>query len=160
MKPFVERYFLHLAALIVLLAAFNLFHRLGESELQNWDESRYGITAYDMLRSGDFIRTTVLGVPDYWNLKPPLGYWAICASYKIFGVNRFGLRFPAALSALLCVILLMGLARKYFSAGTALLAGLILATNIHFITRHAGRSGDLDAMLTLLYLLFVWILAA
>lgn len=160
MKLFVERHFLFLAALVALLAAFNLFYQLGESELENWDESRYGITAYDMLRSGDFIRTTVLGQPDYWNLKPPLGYWAICASYKIFGVNRLGLRFPAALSALLSVILLMGLARKYFSPGTALLAGLILATNLHFITRHAGRSGDLDAMLTLLYLVFVWILAS
>ncbi len=158
MTPFSDRYFFPLAAIIVLIASFNLFYNLKNSEIGNWDEARYGITAYDMLHSGDYIRTTVLGVPDYWNLKPPLGYWAIAASYKVFGVSRFSLRFPSALSALLCVVLLLVIARKRYGSLTALLSAAILATTLHFIAKHSGRSGDLDATLTLFYLCFVWML--
>jgi 4-amino-4-deoxy-L-arabinose transferase-like glycosyltransferase len=56
-----------------------------------------------MLQNGQYSFTTYQNTPDLWNLKPPLGAWAITLSYRIFGVNLFALRFFSAFLSLLIV---------------------------------------------------------
>jgi 4-amino-4-deoxy-L-arabinose transferase-like glycosyltransferase len=134
-----------LAIPVLLLAAFSLFFMLGRPPAADWDESRHGVSAYEMVRSGDWIRNTYLGETEYWNLKPALGFWLEAASYKVFGFSTFAMRFPSALCALFTVALWMLLARRHFGPRTALVAGFILATSFGFLAYHTGRSGDFDS---------------
>jgi len=54
--------------------------------------------ARNMLKSGDWVTAHLDGVP--YLEKPPLFYWMIAVSYKIFGVHDWSARIPVALSAI------------------------------------------------------------
>jgi len=148
----VERYALA-AALVLLFAAGNLFLRLGAVPLSDSDEARYGVSAYEMLHNHSYLVTTYGGEREYWNLKPPLGYWLIAVSFRIFGATPFALRLPSALCAWATIALTLLAARRWLGRRASLLAALILATGYGFLSHHGARSGDLDAALTLLLLL-------
>ena len=139
-------------AFVLLLMAFNVFAGLGSVSLNDSDEARYGVAAWEMLHNRSFIVTTYAGQPEYWNLKPPLGYWLMALSFRIFGPTPFALRLPSALCALAAVAVAMAVSRRWLGRRASLLCGLFLSTAYGFLTNHGARSGDLDAMLTLLLL--------
>ena len=139
--------------LVLLIAAFNVFVGLGESRLDDSDEARYGVSAWEMARGGSLIVTTYAGQPEYWNLKPPLGYWLLALSFRLFGPSPFSLRLPSALFALGTVALSMAFTRRHLGRQAALLAGLMVATGFGFLSHHGARSGDLDSGLTFLLVL-------
>ncbi|PYQ56559.1 MAG: hypothetical protein DMF53_25180 [Acidobacteria bacterium] len=143
------------ALLVLLFAAFNVFMGLSESRIDDSDEARYGVSAYEMVQSRSLVVTTYGGMPEYWNLKPPLGYWLIALSFYLFGVSPLTLRLPAALFALGTVALTMALCRRYLNRRAALAAGLMVATAFGFFSHHGARSGDLDSALTFLLVLAV-----
>ena len=143
------------ALLVLLFAAFNVFVALSESRIDDSDEARYGVSAYEMVQSRSLVVTTYEGMPEYWNLKPPLGYWLIALSFYLFGVSPLTLRLPAALFALGTVALTMALCRRYLNRRAALAAGLMVATAFGFFSHHGARSGDLDSALTFLLVLAV-----
>jgi 4-amino-4-deoxy-L-arabinose transferase-like glycosyltransferase len=145
--------------LVLVLMAWNVFAGLGSVRLNDSDEARYGVSAYEMLQNQDLIVTTYGGEREYWNLKPPLGYWLMALSFSIFGPTPFALRLPAALCGIGAVAVSMVLGRRWMGRRASLLTGLILATAFGFLSNHGARSGDLDAMLTLLLLLALWVVA-
>jgi 4-amino-4-deoxy-L-arabinose transferase-like glycosyltransferase len=150
-----RQWFAFLALAVLCLAAFNLAFRLHTETLQQWDESLYAITAWEMLTSGDWIGTTYLGKLDYYNSKPPLNFWLIALSFKLFGVNLIALRIPTLLAAFGTVALLLTWGRRHLGEATALGAGLVLSTMYAFFYMHAGRSANTDAINTLLVVLTV-----
>jgi 4-amino-4-deoxy-L-arabinose transferase-like glycosyltransferase len=152
---FVARHCRTLAIAILTLAAFNLTYRLGLESVEEWDESLYATTAWEMLRSGNLIGTTFDGKLDYYNSKPPLNVWLIGASFALFGVNLVALRVVSVVSAWLTVLVLQLWTRRVFGPTVSLLASLILATSFGFVHLHAGRSGTPDALMTLLIVLTV-----
>ncbi|TAN42323.1 MAG: phospholipid carrier-dependent glycosyltransferase [Nitrospirae bacterium] len=135
-------------ALVLALAAFNLFWSLGSVPVSDWDEARHGVTAYEMLRSGNWVVSTYAERPDYWNLKPPIGHWMTASSFSAFGYTNFSLRFFSALLSWLTVILTMLIADRVSGKAAALLSGLVLATLYGFVLVHSGRAGDYDAAFT------------
>jgi 4-amino-4-deoxy-L-arabinose transferase-like glycosyltransferase len=145
-------------AFICLCAFFNLFFNLWEAPVQDWDEARHGQSAFEMVKSNNWIVNTYQGTPDYWNLKPPLGIWLIAISFKLFGVNIFSLRLFSALSALVSIILTMLFARRKFGNNISIISGAILTTCFSFIHIHGGRTGDFDSILTLLLIVCVTLL--
>src|SRR5437870_3445253 len=52
-----------------------------------------------MLEHRDFITPTLGSLP--WFEKPPLLYWLMAASYRLFGVNEYAARFAPALCGLI-----------------------------------------------------------
>jgi len=145
-----------LCALVVLLfTAFNVFVGLGQSRIDDSDEARYGVSAYEMARNRSFLVTTYAGQPEYWNLKPPLGYWPMALSFYLFGASPLTLRLPSALFALATVALTMAFCRRLLNRRVALMAGLIVATTFGFFSHHGARSGDLDSALTFVLLLAI-----
>lgn len=134
------------------LAAFNIFWRLAITAVSDYDEARYGVAASEMLRSHSHLIATYAGRAEFWNLKPPLGYWLLELSYQLFGPTLLSLRLPSALAALAVVGATMQTCRRWHNRRTALLAGLIIATCFGFLSHHGARSGDLDAVLTLIVL--------
>ena len=61
------------------------------------DEFRYAQVPREMIESGNWSAPHLLHMR-YFE-KPVLGYWMTAASFKVFGENKFALRFPMALMA-------------------------------------------------------------
>ncbi len=153
----VKRFWESFAAVLGLMA-WNSFWRLGDTFVRDYDEGRYGVAASEMLHSHSLLVTTYAGATEYWNLKPPLGYWLLELSYGVFGESPLTLRLPAAVCAVVTTALAMLLARRAGGPRLAILAGIILATSFGFLAHHGARSGELDAPLTLT--LFLLLMAA
>jgi hypothetical protein len=150
---FVIRHYPLCVAMVLAVMAFNVFIGLASRRIDDSDEARYGVSAFEMLRSKSFLVTTYAERPEYWNLKPPLGYWMIAGSYSLFGASALAMRLPSALFALAVVAATMGFCKRWCNRRQAILAGLIMATSFGFLSHHGARSGDLDACLTFTLLL-------
>lgn len=133
--------------LLLMIVSFFAFFRLGDHLIQDWDESRHGINAIEMLQNGDWVNLHFKGQPDDWNIKPPLAIWAIALSYTIFGTNELALRIPSALAIILAFFFLYKIIRLHQSEQFAFFTCLILVTVKGWIGYHVGRTGDTDAML-------------
>lgn len=142
--------------LLIIISLFFCFWRLGSAPLNEWDESRNGVNAIEMLQNGDYVNLYYDGQPDTWNAKPPLMIWMIAASYAIFGLNEFALRFPSALASFLSLLLFYKLTSRYSSKGRAFFTCLILLTVNGVLGPHVGRTGDFDALLLLFLLLTIY----
>lgn len=81
----------------LVLAALYLYGSF-QPVIYDETEGQYAGAAREMIEAGEWIIPTNNGVPRFQ--KPPLLYWMMIGSMKIFGVNEFGARFPAALAAL------------------------------------------------------------
>ena len=141
---------------LALLSGVLIFWNLGGAALIDWDESIYAAVAREMAEGGDWLTL-------HWNRetffeKPPLYFWLTAGMFKIFGVSEFAARFWSALAGVLgtCVVYLFG--KKLFGRVAGILAGLVLATTIHWVFQ--SRNGMLDvfaATLILLTLYFFWL---
>lgn len=80
------------------LTIFTFFFLLGSRSLNEPDEGRYAEIAREMIQTGDWL------LPHLWYLphldKPPMTYWLVAASMKIFGQNEWAVRLPVALAGI------------------------------------------------------------
>ncbi|MEO8150381.1 MAG: glycosyltransferase family 39 protein [Bacteroidia bacterium] len=134
---------------VILLSGFLSFYKLGLQDVYEWDESRNGVNAFEMLHNNDYVNLYFAGQLDTWNNKPPLLIYCIIISYKIFGLNQFALRFPSALATILFFYCCYKLFSLYTKNSTAFLGCIILMSCKGIIGFHAGRTGDFDALLLL-----------
>ena len=108
--------------------------------------------ARNMLSSGDWVTAHLDGVA--YLEKPPLVYWAMAISFKIFGINDWAARIPVAFTAILlcCVTAAFGI--WAFGRRTGFYSGLCLATciGLFLFTRILLP----DVMLTLTITLGIW----
>ncbi len=146
----------YLFPLMVLFALFMSFWKLGGEPLHQWDESRNGVNAIEMIQNHDYFNLYYGGQPDTWNAKPPLMIWMIVGSYKVFGTNEFALRFPSALAIFLSFIVLFAIIRLYGSEWLALSTCMILMTVNGLIGSHVGRTGDFDGLFILFLLITIY----
>ncbi|MFN0200647.1 MAG: ArnT family glycosyltransferase [Bacteroidia bacterium] len=133
--------------LFALLTGFMSFWQLGLAPVYAWDEARHGVNAFEMLQIGDYWNLHWNHQPDTWNAKPPLMIWAIALSYKIFGFNEWGLRFPAGLATFAYFLVSFQLVKLYEKPAFAFLVGVILMSCRAILGYHAGRTADCDAFL-------------
>jgi 4-amino-4-deoxy-L-arabinose transferase-like glycosyltransferase len=82
--------------------------------------------ARNMLVSGDWVTARLDGVP--YLEKPPLIYWTIALTYKIFGVHDWSARIPMALSALALCWVTAAFGVWAFGKRAGFYAGLCIAT--------------------------------
>lgn len=138
-----------LLGIICLGIALNCFFNLSNGELQDWDEARHGVSAYEMIQDGDFLINTYDNKPDYWNAKPPLSFWTIAVGYKLFGFNPLGLRFFSALFSCLTLFFTLMYCYKKFSIRVSCFTGLIILSLYTFFEQHNARTADPDALFLL-----------
>src|SRR5439155_653027 len=74
-----------LFAILIALAALVHFGTIGIGDLYSETEGQYAAAAREMIQSGQYLLPTNDSIPRLQ--KPPLLYWLIVASYKLFGVN-------------------------------------------------------------------------
>lgn len=108
--------------------------------------------ARNMLTSGDWVTARLDGVP--YLEKPPLIYWMIGISYKIFGVHDWAARIPVALSAIALCLVTAAFGIWAFGHRAGFYAGLCLSTciGLFLFTRILLP----DAMLTCAIALAMW----
>ncbi|MEY2544113.1 MAG: hypothetical protein QOE81_1574, partial [Verrucomicrobiota bacterium] len=85
-----------LASLIALAALLHLT-TMGWGDLYNHTEGQYAGAAREMIQTHQWLWPTNDGLPRL--PKPPLLYWLIIGSFKIFGINSVAARLPIALAA-------------------------------------------------------------
>ena len=111
-----------------------------------------GQIARNMLTSGDWVTARLDGVIDLE--KPPLIYWLIAGSYKIFGVHDWSARIPVAVFAIGLALLTCAFGIWAFGKKAGFYAGLCMATcvGIFLFTRILIS----DVMLTFTAALAMW----
>jgi 4-amino-4-deoxy-L-arabinose transferase-like glycosyltransferase len=144
-------------ALILLAISLPYITNLGFSSIWDANEAFYAETPREMMITGDH-------VAPHFNFqqrvqKPPLAYWIILASYKLFGVNEFAVRLPGALAAIGILLFSYGIARTLFSPNAALMAAAISATTVRIIILARRLPIDIFLMFFLLGTLFFLIRA-
>lgn len=147
---FIEKWYYIVLIGILIVASFNIFYNLGNIPIDSWDEARHGVSAYEMIKSNNYIVNTYAYKNDYWNLKPPISYWAIILGYKLAGFNPLGLRIVSAISAILTILAIAAFSLHRYGRLASLISTVVLTTTIPFITVHCARTGDADS----LYILF------
>lgn len=139
-------------ALTMLLTLLLALSFQGTRGLWGPDEGRYSNIGLQMLESGDWI--TPRRHPEHTHFaKPPLTYWAIGASVKVFGYHEASLRLPNALALIGTVLMLILLGRRLVPAAPWL-PGLLFATS--FVPFAAGNLINTDYLLTLFETLAVY----
>ena len=93
------------------------------------DEGKNAYAALRMLTSGDWL------LP-YYNChyrfeKPPLLYWLMAISFKLFGVNEFAARLPSGLAALGTALTTYLLVRDFLSPKRAFLGASVFILLLH-----------------------------
>lgn len=120
------------------------------------DEPRYASTASDMVLNNNLIIPHFNGAPRI--NKPPLFYWAIAISYKIFGISEFGARLPSALAAIGTVLITYLWGKRLEDRKNGFWAGVMLMVSPLFF--FISRLCITDMLLTFfvsasLYLFFI-----
>lgn len=135
-----------------------LFLQLGDRGLNEPDEGRYAEMGREMLVTGDWLVPRLNGVPHY--AKPPLTYWSVAASLKLFGINEWAARLPAALAAAFTALLVYLLGKKMENELAGLLSSCILVSIglFYFVGRLITPDMILTFFITLgLYCFWSWV---
>ena len=108
--------------------------------------------ARNMLSSGDWVTARLDGVA--YLEKPPLIYWMIAISYKVFGVHDWAARIPIALSAIALCFTTAAFGAWAFGRRAGFYAGLCMSTcvGLFLFTRILVP----DVILTLVIALALW----
>jgi dolichol-phosphate mannosyltransferase len=137
-----------LLTLLVGMAGLLFFSRLGCPLLEP-DEARHAEIPRQMLTGGHII--PVLHGEPYYQM-PPLLYWLVLASYRLFGVHDWAARLIPSAAAFLTVLVVYGWGRRTLGHRAGFLGALILCLSAPFV--YFGR------MLTPDSLFCLWVVAA
>ena len=113
------------ALFVILIALAALLHvaTIGSGDLYSQTEGQYAGAAREMVEAHHWLLPTNDGAPRLQ--KPPLLYWLIIISFKVFGVNEAAARLPVALSVVASVALIFLIGEKLSDYWRGFIAGLI-----------------------------------
>lgn len=147
--------FLFLFATLFIFIGF--FYGLSHYLILDMNEGLYAEVAREMLEMKNYIIPSINHVP--YIEKPPLFYWLLVLSYKLFGVSTFAARLIPAISsaAVALLLILFGKTNKHLRAGCY--AAIVFASSIFLAVM--GRVVFVDMLLTAtitatLLLFFCW----
>ena len=114
--------------LFVAIFAAVQFASLFTPSLMDDVDAAHAEAAQHMAESGNLITLQINGIR--YIEKPPLPYWIVAGSYKVFGENTFATHFPNSLAMLGLTWLAWLWARRAWGARAGLYAGLGVLTSI------------------------------
>src|SRR5207248_3040978 len=115
-----------LFAILITLAVLLHFGTIGIGDLYSETEGQYAAAAREMIQSDQYLLPTNDSIPRLQ--KPPLLYWLIVASYKIFGINTAATRVPIAFSVVATVAFTFLIGERLADYWRGFAAGLIYLT--------------------------------
>ena len=139
---------------VVLLSACVMFLRIGSAPLTKSSEERVHEVASHMLETGDLLVPVFEGEPRLQ--KPPLYYWLAVGSARLFGgQDLWTLRFPAAVAALLMLLVVLFWSLQLGGGRLALVSTCVLACMLQFY--RLGREGTAESTLALFSVLSLFL---
>jgi len=110
---------------VILIALAGLLHvaTIGSGDLYSQTEGQYAGAAREMVETHHWLLPTNNGAPRLQ--KPPLLYWLIIISFKLFGVNAAAARLPVALAVVASTLLIFLIGEKLADYWRGFIAGLI-----------------------------------
>src|SRR6266403_3920134 len=117
-----------LFAILIALAALLHVATIGSGDLYSETEGQYAGAAREMVESHQWLLPTNDGIPRLQ--KPPLLYWLIIASYKLFGVNVAAARLPIALAIVATTALTFLIGERLRDYWHGFFAGLIYLSSV------------------------------
>jgi 4-amino-4-deoxy-L-arabinose transferase-like glycosyltransferase len=115
---------------------------LGVRTLALPDEGRYAGVAWEMLRSHDWLVPTIDGLPFFH--KPPLFYWLTAASLSVFGNVAWAARVASLAGALLAVLSMHLLLRRWIGERVGTWTTVVLVTQPFFFV--GAQFANLDML--------------
>jgi 4-amino-4-deoxy-L-arabinose transferase-like glycosyltransferase len=131
-------------AWLILLPGLLLYPGLNFRLLEP-DEGRYAEIGREMLVRGDWVVPHLQGEP-YLD-KPPLLYWLVVLSYKLFGMHDWAARLVPALAVHGTILLTYLFGRRLLGERAAFLGAILLSLAPGLVSM--GRLLTMDALLTL-----------
>ncbi|WP_020474414.1 ArnT family glycosyltransferase [Zavarzinella formosa] len=133
-----------LLALTLVGSFFLKLHHLDHTALTRWDESYHAVVARNVAEHPfrpTFIDAAYLpydhrhwGENHIWLHKPVLPFWQVAVSFKIFGIDGFSLRFPAALLGTAAAGLTYLIGRELLGRAAGFIAAALQALNPFLMT--------------------------
>jgi 4-amino-4-deoxy-L-arabinose transferase-like glycosyltransferase len=138
---------LHAILLVLVAWAAIYLPGLGKRELQG-EEARRILPGRTMLQTGDWVLPRSAG--EVYNRKPPGINWATAIAMVFTGrMDEKSVRMPSALAMLTLAMVTLVMMRGFLGMEGALLAALIMLTNLGFIER--GRLAEIDGLYCALF---------
>ncbi len=134
-----------LSLLLLILVPGLLLYPCLHFHLFEPDEGRYAEIPREMLVHGEWTVPLLQGEP-YLD-KPPLFYWLVMLSYKVFGIHDWAARLVPALSLHVCILLTYFFGRRSLGERAAFWGAMLLGVAPGFLS--VGRLLVLDGLLTL-----------
>lgn len=130
--------------LIFALGGLALGSGMTGAPLVDWDEATYAEVAHEAIANHSYLDLTWNG--QAYVKKPPLLFWALVGSFKVFGESEFAARLPSVAAGLATLLLI------YLTAAGAAgrLAGTLAALaplQFYFFVARGGRDCATDAPL-------------
>lgn len=147
---FMTRFYIPIFIFLSGILFFLCFYHLDVSWVSSTDEARHGINAYEMYMNKNLIVNTYNYSNDYYNLKPPLSYWCIMLSFKLFGFNVFSLRVYSALCYFITCVVASLFVKRSSKLASLITMAFFCASGLAFVA-HMARAGDADALYTMLF---------
>ncbi|HZQ90250.1 MAG TPA: glycosyltransferase family 39 protein [Terriglobales bacterium] len=91
-------------------------------------DSVHAEAAREMVERGDWVTLHANGIR--YLEKAPLMYWAVAASFQLFGVGEWQARLPIALGALALMLLTWRVGRRVYGDSGGFAAALVMATAV------------------------------
>ena len=113
------------ALFVVLIALAALLHVaiIGSGDLYSETEGQYAGAAKEMVETHQWLLPSNDGIPRLQ--KPPLLYWLIILSFKLFGINAPAARLPVALAIVASVALIFLIGERLTDYRRGFIAGMI-----------------------------------
>src|SRR5216684_3390232 len=91
-------------------------------------DAAHALVSQEMLQRHDFVVMYMDGVR--YLIRPPMHFWLVAASYKIFGENEFATRLPVGLAMVGLVLLSFEFGRRFFGRRAGFYGALAVATSV------------------------------
>ena len=144
----------HFEIFLLILSLFLLAcYYMGFFPALRGDAVRYAAIGQEMFHNHNFLELQNRGGVPYIQ-KPPLLFWIITASYKVFGINHFAFKMPIFLITLVGIYATYKNALLHYDKKVGQLAAIFLITSFGFIFYHNDIHTDSVILATIA--LSVW----
>ena len=136
---------------IAIISFLVLFHRLGESTL-GYDDVHYSQRAKELVNKKDWFYTNpTIGGQRSFDNKPPMLFWFLSLSGKLFGFNNWSMRLFPSLFGFLCVLSTFYFVSKLYGYYIGLISSYVLLFTQQFI--YYSRSATMETIFSFFFFL-------
>jgi 4-amino-4-deoxy-L-arabinose transferase-like glycosyltransferase len=136
---------------LIIISFIALFNRINESPI-GFDDAFYCQKAKEMVQKKDYFYTNpTIGGEQNFDNKPPMFFWFLSLSGKVFGFNNFSMRLFPAIFGFLGIFVLFNFVGKLYGYDVGFMSSFVLLFTQQYL--QYSRSATLESMFCLFFLL-------